>query len=709
MTTLADKAILSGADNRPPMLEKDMYDSWKRRMKLYMMTRQHGRMILESIEKGPLIWPLIEENGVTRPKKYYELSATEAIQADCDVKPTNIILQGLPPEVYALVSNHKVAKEIWERIQLLMQGTSLTKQERECKLYDEFDKFTYKKGETLRDFYLRFSLLLNDMNIYNMKLEQFQVNTKFLNTLPPEWRKFVTYVKLVRDLHTTNIDQLHAYLGKLEFHANESSVHHNAYSPPSLIPQIEYAPTVNQQQQQPEFPLLDLGLTVPVFKQGNDPIDAINHTMSFLSAVVTSRYPTTTNQLRNSSNPRQQATINDGRITLQPDKVLLVQAQATGQILHEEELAFLADPRIAEGQATQTVITHNAAYQADGLDAYDSDCDELNTAKVALMAKLSHYGSDALAEVRNPDNVDTNMINQAVQAMPSSKQSSVKAQQLESKLYDGKVIKNTSAIVIPDSEETFILAKESRSKMILKQQDLMMLEKKSSLNSSEPTPSGKPTKVEVPKELPKISMVNTSLKKLKHYLACFDVVVKERTTATSITEGTWGFENTKACFRDEIIPFVKALKDLFNTFNQFLIDELSEVQNFFHQIEHAVEQQRLKSKTFEVKMNQVLNENDRLLEQVISKDIVNIIVNSSVDNACVNVNKCEKCLKLETELLNKNDFIEKEIYNKLFRRYTTLEKHCISLEVDTQLNQEIFQRDNSVSNQSVPSLINILN
>nr|GEY96078.1 hypothetical protein [Tanacetum cinerariifolium] len=92
---------------------------------------------------------------VTRSNKYSELSDMEAIQADCDVKATNIILQGLPPE------------------------------ERECKLYDEFDKFAYNKGETLREFYLRFSLLLNDMNIYNMKMEQFQVNTKFLNTLPP--------------------------------------------------------------------------------------------------------------------------------------------------------------------------------------------------------------------------------------------------------------------------------------------------------------------------------------------------------------------------------------------------------------------------------------------------------------------------------------------------------------------------------------------
>ncbi|GJR16876.1 retrovirus-related pol polyprotein from transposon TNT 1-94 [Tanacetum coccineum] len=226
MTTLADKAILSGADNRPPMMEKDMYDSWKSIMELYMMNRQHGRMIFESVENGPLIWPTIEENGVTRPRKYSELTPADAIQADCDVKATNIILQGLPPEVYALVSNHRIAKELWERIQLLMQGTSLTKQERECKLYDEFDKFAYKKGETLRDFYLRFSLLLNDMNIYNVKLEQFQVNTKFLNTLPPEWSKFVTDVKLVWDLHTTNIDQLHAYLGQHEFHANKVRLMH---------------------------------------------------------------------------------------------------------------------------------------------------------------------------------------------------------------------------------------------------------------------------------------------------------------------------------------------------------------------------------------------------------------------------------------------------------------------------------------------------
>nr|GFD08295.1 ribonuclease H-like domain-containing protein [Tanacetum cinerariifolium] len=65
MSSLAEFMIHSGADNRPPMLEKHLYDSWKSRMEPYMQNREHGIMILESVEHGPLIWPMIEENGVT--------------------------------------------------------------------------------------------------------------------------------------------------------------------------------------------------------------------------------------------------------------------------------------------------------------------------------------------------------------------------------------------------------------------------------------------------------------------------------------------------------------------------------------------------------------------------------------------------------------------------------------------------------------------
>nr|GFC21282.1 hypothetical protein [Tanacetum cinerariifolium] len=171
-----------------------------------------------------------------------------------------------------------------------------------------------------------------------------------------------------------------------------------------------------------------------------------------------------------------------------------------------------------------------------------------------------------------------------------------------------------------------MLAEESHSKMIEKQNDLQMIKKKVitklidyailnqlltdfdtrfvpqtessaeqafwsqyTVQTDEPNLSGT-TIVKVLKELPKVSMVNSCLKKLKFHLASFDMVVKERTTATAITEGTWGFEHTKACFYDDIIPFVKNLKELFTSFNQYLIDEVTEVQNIFKQMELAVEQ-----------------------------------------------------------------------------------------------------------------------
>ncbi|GJT74225.1 hypothetical protein Tco_1040950 [Tanacetum coccineum] len=97
------------------MLEKHLYDSWKSRMELYMLNRPHGRMILPSIEKGPLVWPSIAVDGATRLKEYIELTPIEAIQAYCDIKAINIILQGLPTEIYALDIHNRVAKDLLRR------------------------------------------------------------------------------------------------------------------------------------------------------------------------------------------------------------------------------------------------------------------------------------------------------------------------------------------------------------------------------------------------------------------------------------------------------------------------------------------------------------------------------------------------------------------------------------------------------------------
>nr|GEZ18911.1 hypothetical protein [Tanacetum cinerariifolium] len=273
--------IIVGVDNRPPMLEKSMYDSWKSRIELYMENSENGRMILNSVQNGPLIWPtIVEENGTTRKrsmknfqlrrsfklivilklptlffkeKKYEELSVAKKLQANCDLKATNIVLQGLPPDVYAIFNHHKVAKEIWDRVKLLMQGMKLSLQERKCKLYDEFDKFSFVKGE--------------------------------------------------------------------------------------------------------------IRLVVPVFSQRDDPIAYLNKAMVNLSAVAASSFGRNNagGQTRVVKCYNFQGEGHMDRQCTQPkrprnvawfkDKAMLAEALESGQILDEEQLAFLADPGILDGQA----------------------------------------------------------------------------------------------------------------------------------------------------------------------------------------------------------------------------------------------------------------------------------------------------------------------------------------------------------------------
>ncbi|GJY95224.1 putative reverse transcriptase domain-containing protein [Tanacetum coccineum] len=272
----------------------------------------------------------------------------------------------------------------------------------------------------------------------------------------PVWNSFptneenVTDVKLARDLHTTNYDQLYSYL------------------------------------EQHEFPQMDSGLAVPVFNPGDDPIACLNKAMAFLTDVASSRFPSTNNQLRTSSNPRNQATIQDGRVTVQQvqgrqgqsyagnsykgnatssggnntggqarvvkcyncqgeghmarqctqpkrprnaawfkEKAMLAEAQEAGQILDEEQLAFLADPGIPDGQAVQTTIPNTVAFQTEDLDAYDSDYDDVSNAKAVLMANLSSYGSDVLSEVPHSDSYHNDMDNQSVHAMQDFEQTPI--------------------------------------------------------------------------------------------------------------------------------------------------------------------------------------------------------------------------------------------------------------------------------------------
>ncbi|GJS97258.1 hypothetical protein Tco_0804226 [Tanacetum coccineum] len=215
----------------------------------------------------------------------------------------------------------------------------------------------------------------------------------------------------------------------------------------SYVPQIAYPSPQVTKQPMTKSPLMDSSFAVPVFSLGDDPIACLNKVMAFLTAVASSRFPSTNNQLRTSSNSRNNATIQDGRVTVQQvqgrqgqsysgtgyksnatscggnktsgharykEKAMLAEA---GQILDEEQLVFLADLRVPDGQAVQTIIPNNAAFQIEDLNTYDSNYDDISNAQVVLMANISNYGCDVISKVPHSETYLNDMENQSVHAM----------------------------------------------------------------------------------------------------------------------------------------------------------------------------------------------------------------------------------------------------------------------------------------------------
>ncbi|GJY97076.1 integrase, catalytic region, zinc finger, CCHC-type containing protein [Tanacetum coccineum] len=610
-----------------------------------------------------------------------------------------------------------------------------------------------------------------------------------------------------------------------------------------------------------ESPLMDSGFAVPIFSPGDDPIACLNKAMDFLTAVASSRVTVQQVQGRqgqsysgtgyssegnNASGQKRvvkcyncqgeghmarQCTQCDNRdlssdngkewriacnatsiagcdtqpkkprnATWYKEKAMLAKARVAGQILDEEQLAFLTDLGVSDGQAIQTIIPNTAAFQTEDLDTYDSDCNDISNAQAVLMANISNYGSDIISEANKEQNnesvtaelerykeriktfeqrlnidlssrekmIDSQMddmireklaLKEQVDSLEQNLSKQIKekecllqtftvfkneskdkedkymeneidlekkikeldnilfkvgqfaqtvhmltkpqafydnihkqalgyqnpfhlkkAQRNKPTLYDGIVMSDKHvAMYVIDDEETLILEEESRSKMSEKAKD-------PKLPMSDPTskPSDAlPVKIEAPKELPKISLVNESRKKLKFHLAKFDNVVKIRTTPNARTDYEWGFEHTKAVFNNEIIPFLKYLKDIFNVFDRDLVYEIMEVKTVFDQMDAVVQQSSVDKQYV-------------LLTVMNSMSLISETVNMDGKR-----NKsCDKCFNLEAELLKSQN-----AFKDLLKSHSQLEKHCISLECSIQLNQEIFQKDESCNNQKAIEIL----
>ncbi|GJX39108.1 hypothetical protein Tco_0252411 [Tanacetum coccineum] len=219
MSSMQEDIQCAGSDTRPPMLDRTDFESWQQRIRLYCLGKDNGENIMKSIKEGPFHMGTVSDvitggtegavqQGPVRARVLNDLSAEEKERYKADIRATNILLQGIPKDIYSLINHYTDAKDIWENVKMILEGSELTKDDRESQLYDEFEHFRQIKGETIQGYYVRFTKLINDMRNIKMTMPRMQLNSKFVNNMLPEWSRFITEVKLNRGLKESNFDQL---------------------------------------------------------------------------------------------------------------------------------------------------------------------------------------------------------------------------------------------------------------------------------------------------------------------------------------------------------------------------------------------------------------------------------------------------------------------------------------------------------------------
>nr|GFA25046.1 Gag-Pol polyprotein [Tanacetum cinerariifolium] len=178
----------AGSESHPPMLNKENYVPWSSRLLRYAKSRPNGKLIHD------------------------ELSDKELKQIEADDQAIQTILLGLPEDIYAAVNSCKTAQEIWLRVQQMMKGSNIGIQVKKAKLFNERERFTSNKGESIESYYHRFLKLMNDLKRNKHFPEKIASNLKFLNNLQPEWSRHVTIVHQTKDLHTADYTQLYNFL-----------------------------------------------------------------------------------------------------------------------------------------------------------------------------------------------------------------------------------------------------------------------------------------------------------------------------------------------------------------------------------------------------------------------------------------------------------------------------------------------------------------
>nr|GEV60316.1 integrase, catalytic region, zinc finger, CCHC-type, peptidase aspartic, catalytic [Tanacetum cinerariifolium] len=678
-----------------------------------VLSGKENRMnILKSIDEGPFQIGIVREPlaegtegtphlGQERPRVYSDLSPENKDRYNANIRATNILLHGLPKDIYTFINHYTDAKDIWDNVKMLLEGSELTKEDRESQL-----------------------------NI-KMTMSRMQLSSKFVNNMLPEWGRFVTTVKLNRGLRDSNYDQLVmvqnvkgpqnrgqgtnsqgggvAGYGGFQNRVgndNPSQARQVALDKEQLL--FLTGGQDNAIDEDVDAQLVqDLALNVDNVFQADD-CDAFDSDVD--------EAPTGQQFRGQGTNPRGGGAAGFGEVQNRvgnanrgqarqnsdyyKDKMLLMQAQENMVALDEEHLLFLAggqDTAIDEDVDYQPIqdleLYVDNVFQVDDCDVFNSDVDESLTAQTMFLANLSSadpvndevgpsYDSDILSEVQDHDHY----------------QDTVCAHHEEHVMHD-----NVQLNHVVDSHADYT----SDSNMIPYDQYVKynaMLVVHSNVSS---VPNDAYMMIDNDMYEPHSQSVSTTslntvgenslTAKLATYKEQVDKTCKKRITPTRLTEGEWGFEQTKECYLKEVIPFLKTLKENFKGIQKALTTKIKEMKDVFKELEAEVAQCGVDRKLDEIERNNLLIENDNLISKCLSKEVFSVATNSELNVArftemhVAHTIVEKRCLELEAGLSNLRDKSHNNNHDELVKRFSNLEVHHLNLQLKYQNLKDSFR------------------
>nr|GEZ28653.1 hypothetical protein [Tanacetum cinerariifolium] len=684
------------------MLDRTDFASWQQQIRLYCQGKENGVNILKSIDEGPYKIGTVRETlaestegtpqfGPERPRVYSDLSSEEKDRYNGDIRATNILLQGLPKDIYTLINHYTNAKYIWDNVKMPLERSELTKEDRESQL-------------------------------------------------------FVTVVKLNRGLRDSNYDQLFAYLKQHETHAKENKM------------MLELPP-----------PLADSS------SPAEDLIENLTNTLALLTQSYRTFLPQTNNQLRTSSNARNQATVQDDRVVVQNvqgrpnrDKMLLMQVQENGVALDEEQLLFLAD--VDEAPTAQTMFMANMSsadlVTDEAEPSYDSDIlSEVQDHNEYMDDVFTHHEEHVMHDSVQLDHVvdshadytsDSNMIpydqyvkdnevpvvhsdvssvsNNAfmtiyndmceppAQSVSNPSQNTVvknsltaeltiykeqvelpmphhselnkvaigyknplcltRAKQVQPALYNGhEILKDNHAPAkVHNTEDTLEIAEITRKKMNDKMNDPECVTRKVKIAPHDYSKENFLATFTPQKQLtPEQIFWSNDLMKMK------SEALKERTkVARPIKAFTVYPPNTPATLVPKVLPTKSQVKI------HALTKEIKEMKDVFEELEAEVAQFAVNKKHDAIERKNLLIANDNLIAECLSQEVFSMATNSELNVArftemhVANTSVEARCSALEAELANLRNKSHHDNQEELINHFSKLEVNHLNLQLKYQ-------------------------